>query len=196
MDASLKHDIDKVTRQLKGLAKNQIPFATSLALNQVAQDSQRRAQRRLRTDIDRPTPFTIRGIKAKRSNKHNLYAEVFIQDIQAEYLKYAIKGGTRSPKKRAIVVPVDLKLNKYGNIPRRKIKTLLQRKDVFVKNNSSHAGIYQRTKSGKLKMLVAFENTATYEPRWPFYDIVMLEAKVRIKPAMRAALNRALSSAK
>lgn len=196
MDPSLKRDIDQVTKQLKGFEKKQIPFATSVALNQVAKFGQRRAQRRMRTDLNRPTPFTIRGIRTKRSTKSNLYAEVFIQEIQAEYLKFAIKGGSRKPKGRAVVVPVNLKLNKYGNIPRRKIKSLLTRDDVFVIRNSSNAGIYQRTRSGKLKMLVAFESTASYERRWPFEDIVIREVKSTIGSAMRTALNRALSSAK
>lgn len=196
MDPSLKRDIEQVTKQLRGLAREQIPFATSLALNQVAQDGQRRAQRQMRLLLDRPTPFTIRGVRTKRSNKRNLYAEVYLQEIQGDYLKFAIKGGSRQPKGRAIVVPVKLKLNKYGNIPRRKIKALLQRKDTFVLSNSSKAGIYQRTRTGKLEMLIAFEPAASYEPRFPFHDIVIREAKVRIGPAMRTAINKALSSAR
>lgn len=196
MEANLKRDIDKVTKQLKSIARDQIPFATSLALNQVAADGQRRAQRQMRLDLDRPTRFTIQGVATKRSNKRNLYAEVFIKEIQADYLKYQIYGGVRQPKKRAIVVPVQVKLNRYGNIPRRKIQALLQRDDVFVLRNSSKAGIYQRMKSGKLKQLIAFEQTASYDRQFDFHGIVIREVRARIQPAMRAAINRALSTAK
>lgn len=196
MQTSLSKDISKLTSKLDDLGRKQLPFATSLALNEVAKNAQQRAQRRMRTDLDRPTPFTIRGVRVRRSSKTKLQAEVYIQEIQAEYLQYAVKGGKRRPAKRALVVPVKLKLNKYGNIPRRKIQTLLSRDDVFVVRDSDKAGIYQRMKSGKLKMLVAFESSADYERRWPFFDIVIKEAKKRIEPAMRAALARAIATAK
>lgn len=196
MQSDLSKDISKLTSKLDSLGRKQLPYATSLALNQVATDAQRRAQRTMRTDLDKPTPFTIRGVRVRRSSKTRLTAEVYIQEIQASYLKYAVRGGQRRPAKRALVVPVKLKLNKYGNIPRKKIQTLLARDDVFVVRDSAKAGIYQRMKSGKLKMLVAFEPSANYERRWPFFEITIKEAKKRIEPAMRAALFKALSTAK
>lgn len=196
MASELSKDISKLTKNLSDLEKKQIPFSTSLALNQVAQDAQRRAQRRLRIDLDRPTPFTIRGIGVSRSSKRKLQSAVFIKDIQADYLKYAIFGGTRRPANRAITVPVKARLNKFGNIPRKKIQSLLTRSDVFVVRDSQKAGIYQRMKSGKLKMLIAFESTAVYKRRYDFKDIVVIEANKRITPAMRQALKKALSTMK
>jgi hypothetical protein len=205
MEASLKRDIDKVTRQLRGIARDQIPFATSLALNQVAKDGQRRAQRQMRLDLDRPTPFTVRGVRHLRSNKRNLYAEVYIQPDQAEYLKYQIRGGRRTPRNKAIKVPVQIKLNKYGNIPRTKINTLLKSGKVFIASKYDNnprtkhlqPGIYRRVAKGEqVQLLVAFENEAQYTKRYDFELTVIREVKARITPAMRQAINRALATAK
>lgn len=196
MDAQLRRDIDRVIKGLNAIQKKQVPFAISVALNKVATDAQRRAQRRARTDLDRPTPFTLRGIRVERSSKTNLTAAVYIQEIQSDYLRFQISGGQRKPKRRAVVIPVSLRRNKYGNIPRGKIKALLNRDDVFVVRDSSKAGIYQRSKTGKLKMLIAFAKGATYERRWPFDEIVINEAKTRIVPATRQALQMALATAK
>ena len=196
MDLGLRRDLDKVIGNLNRFERKQLPFATSLALNTVAADAQKRSQRRMRIDLDKPTRFTLQGVAVKRSTKRKLESAVYIKEIQAEYLKYQVEGGTRRPKNRAIVVPVKVRLNKFGNIPRRKIKALLTRDDVFVVRESKAAGIYQRMKSGKLKMLVAFEPKADYEKRFPFGDIVIKEAQTRMAPALRQSLRRALSTAK
>lgn len=196
MDLGLRRDLDQVIGNLNRFERKQLPFATSLALNTVAKDAQRRAQRQMRLDLDRPTRFTIQGVAVKRSSKRNLESAVFIKEIQAEYLKYQVDGGTRRPKKRAVVVPVKVRLNKFGNIPRKKIKALLTRDDVFVVRDSKAAGIYQRMKSGKLKMLVAFESKAEYEKRFPFGSVIVKEAQTRMPPALRQALRKALATAK
>ncbi len=79
--------------------------------------------------IDRPF-YEKRGAIQKATKQH-WKARVFIEDIQAEYLKWVVEGGTRKPKNKAHVLPVKIRRNKYGNIPRGQIQKLLKRADVF-----------------------------------------------------------------
>jgi len=75
-------------------------------------------------------------------------ARVFIKDIQAEYLKWVVDGGTRKPKNKAHAPPANIPRSKYGNISREKVKKLLQQLDVFSGEVKSVSGIYQRTRGG------------------------------------------------
>ena len=44
-----------------------------------------------------------------------MHSRVYLKDKQAEYLRYQIEGGTRTPKGTAIAVPTsNVKLNRYG----------------------------------------------------------------------------------
>jgi hypothetical protein len=85
--------------------------------------------------LDRPTPFTFKGIKWQSARKAdfivgNWYSRVYIMDKQARYLSYQIPGGTRRPTGTSIPVPTrNLKLNKYGNMigGKSRIKRLLKK---------------------------------------------------------------------
>ena len=72
--------------------------------------------------LDRPAPFTVRGIHWQWANEADyargrLHSLVYIMDKQAEYLRLQIEGGTRTPSGRAIAVPTsNVELNKYGTL--------------------------------------------------------------------------------
>lgn len=196
MAGSFHVDMQRLTKKLSNLEKQQLPFAASLALNQLAVLGQKAAQRGMKQHLDKPTPFTIRGVRVIRSSKRKLISAVFIQNIQAEYLKYQIHGGTRMPKGRAIVVPVQQRLNQYGNLPRGKIKNLLARQDVFTRSNRPDAGIFQRKRGGRLKMLISFKSQARYNKRFPYEQIVIKEVKRYTEPAFRQAMAKAIATAR
>ena len=146
MDISLKDNTKEVLKDLGGVSKKQIPFATALALTKTAQSAQKALRKAAIQQIDNPTPFTLRGFRIRKANKKTLTAEVFIADTQSEYLKYAIEGGTRTPKKRAIIQPGAIKLNKYGNIPKNAINRIMARRDTFSGVIGGVPGIWQRKK--------------------------------------------------
>lgn len=195
MRYSVTSNIREFERGVRDIDKRQIPFATALALTRTAQGGQGQVKRLLPRLLDRPTRFTERGVAIQRATKRNLVAAVFFKDIQAEYMHWQVDGGTRYPARRAIPVPVGVRLNKYGNMPRRKIAQLLARSDTFTGTVKGIAGIWQRGKRGKrrrggtgtkgntqnrvgnvrvgsVKLLVAFEPQARYRKRFPFYRIV------------------------
>ncbi|MCL6286240.1 hypothetical protein M3P21_22395, partial [Ruegeria sp. 2012CJ41-6] len=84
------------------------------------------------------TPFTKRTFRvSKRSTKRSLEAEVLSKDKQSEYLVPALTGGVRSKGDYAtgragVLIPVEGKLNKYGNLPRGSLKRQLNRPDTFL----------------------------------------------------------------
>jgi hypothetical protein len=91
----------------------------------------------MKDSFNRPTPYTLRGIRIKRATKQTLFAEVALQDSggrnrPSQYLKPQIEGGPRNLKgyEKQIGRGYPLRLTKpftapgkdyprdpYGNIP-------------------------------------------------------------------------------
>ena len=105
----------------------------------------------------------------------------------------------------------NLKLNTYGNMigGKNRIKRLLNKKDIFQGTINGVAGIGQRPKQGKrsgggdgttgpsgLKLLVAYENTVTYQSRFDFYGIGERRVRKNISIEMDKSITRAVRSAK
>lgn len=216
MQMSVIAETKKLTKHLNRIQKKQIPFATSKALNDVAFDARSFVQKSLPRRLDRPTKGIISSVQVLKSKKKNLVATVGFAGLGFKSTKWSespakimlrhIEGGTRSPLGKAIPVPIvrNLKLNKFGNMPRTKIKTLLAKSDKYFSGQPKgrDAGIYERTKRtkkkpGKLKMLVNWESTTQYKSgRFPFKKIVELAVKKKYRMRFDAALNNALRSAR
>ena len=201
---------------MKGLArinKEQIPFAAALGLTNTAKRLAEVEKRMIVKQLDRPTRFTLQGIRWQKANKADykvgrLHSRVFIMDKQAEYLKLNIEGGTRRPNRSVIPVPTrNTKLDKHGNIPGKadKISKLLGRKNTFQATINGVSGIWQRPARGRrkrggsgtigksgLKLLVAYETTTQYQPRFDFYGIAKRVVPKIIGKEMDKAIKRAL----
>jgi len=212
---SVKADTKRLTRYLT-FQRKQIPFATSKALNDVAFDCRSSIQKFLPKKLDRPTTGITRSVQVEKSKKKNLVAIVGFAGLgfkstkwsesPAKIMRRHIQGGTRSPQGKAIPVPIarNLKLNKFGNMPRTKIKTLLAKPDKYFSGQPKgrDAGIYERIKRtkrkpGKLMMLINWEPTTQYQSgRFPLQKIVELAIKKKYRMRFDAALNNALRSAR
>ena len=216
MQMSVVANTKQLTKHLNKIQRKQIPFATSKALNDVAFDSRSFIQKSLPRRLDRPTKGIISSVQVQKSKKKNLVAIVGFAGLgfkstnwsesPAKIMRRHIKGGTRSPEGKAIPVPIvnNLKLNKFGNMPRTKIKTLLAKPDKYFSGQPKgrDAGIYERIKRtkrkpGKLKMLINWEPTTQYQSgRFPLQKIVELAIKKKYRMRFDAALNNALRSAR
>lgn len=199
MEVSFEHNIREVARDLSDFALRQLPFATSLALNDTALAIERNTLKALDRTLDRPTPFTRRGLLVLRSSKSRLWADVLFKDVQAEYLRWQEGGGTRGPKGRAIPVPVTLRRNAFGNMGRRAVRTAAARPDVFSGRPGGgrlKPGLYQRLPQGGLRLLVAFEARVDYKPRLGFGDGAERTAIAYFPIALERAMRRALASAR
>lgn len=139
MNIQIKSELNKLTKDLTDVEKKQIPFAMSLALNESASIGQAAGVKEMKRVFDRPTPFILKSLRVKRSNKKKLVAEVGFKDVFGKFgtaveytLKPNIEGGNRKPKasemtlRRAGILRADefivpsraLRLDRFGNIPK------------------------------------------------------------------------------
>lgn len=115
--------LDKTLAHIAGIGK-QARFAAAVALTRTAKAVKDAMPAALERDLDRPTPFTKRGMYIKPARRDDLAAEVGFMDRQARYLRYQIAGGTRTPGPRGIKLPGNIELNSFGNIPKGMIAKL------------------------------------------------------------------------
>lgn len=217
-------DTKGVTRALSDLARKQLPYATARALTKLADrvvDAQRKALPRL---LDRPRPFTIDAIRRLPAGKTNLVATVYVKDIAAQYLAPFEFGGTHFlGKKRGMLVPRDIRLNQYGNIPRNTLARLRAQKDVFIgpvkfKTGETINGVWRRGGRGQrrrdeygtkgnnkqkfvaarttLTLLIQFTAPGTVTPRLHYFDRAQKVVSNNFRADMTHALADALRTAK
>ena len=215
MQIQLKADTKKLTKHLSFIQKQQVPFATTVALNQVAFDARLAVQTALPKKLDRPTKGLIKSVIVEKSKKKHLIARVGFagkgfgssawSETPALIMARLIAGGTRKPRGKAILVPIvkNIKLNAFGNLPRTKIKTLLGKPARYFsgKPKGRDAGVYERIKKkgkpGQLKMLASWEQSTTYQAGgFPLSSIVSKTVAGKYKARFNDALSKALSSAK
>lgn len=202
-------DTRALERRLSGLASKQVPFAASLAINEVAGEISEAEPLGLARDLDRPTPFTKKGMFVSRATKRKLTGVVGFKRIQSEYLGAQASGGTRKAKRRAVVVPVGLRLNKYGNMPRKSLAKALAKPGTFSGTIKGTAGIWQRPKTGVqrrggvgrkgktgLKLLAIYKDAVRYKPRLKFERRARVLAGKQIGPAIAKHLRRAVQTAR
>jgi hypothetical protein len=165
MPISIRSNLASVQRKLSALAYQQLPYATASALNLLAGDVAKAEERQLRQQLDRPVPFTTKAIGIQKARKDNLRVVVFMRDKTAAYLQPYEEGGVNKLNSRALLKPVNVTLNQYGNLPRNAMARLKGRANVFVGTVKTKAGnvdgVWQRKKPsrrspGGLKLLIRF----------------------------------------
>jgi len=94
-------DLKRATGFSKAVAK-QLPFATSVALNDVAFQARQSLNGATNQYFNSPTKFTQSAFLVQKSKKADLTAIVYANNQQgrnrARYLRYGINGGTRVAK--------------------------------------------------------------------------------------------------
>jgi|TARA_R100000005_G_C4973743_1_gene185814 hypothetical protein len=195
MQVSVKSNIKEITKWTTNAQKKQIPFATSVAINNTLFDLKKEMAKQMDKKLDRPTPFTKRGFFINKAKKNLLVGVLLMKDIVANYMHYQIEGGTRQTGKR-IPVPYqpNARLNKFGNIIGKKTG-LIKKSTQFMGTVGGTEGVYERTKDG-LKLIIGFERSVNYTPRFPFYIIASKFSNSVFDKNFTKAFNRALKSAK
>lgn len=117
--------IDAVKARIAGLGR-QVEYAASRALNATGKKVADAMPAELEKDLDRPTPFTKRGVAVLRyANKTRLETVVGFRAAQAKYMLLNIAGGVRTPGAAGLKLPSTIKVNEFGNIPRGAIARLV-----------------------------------------------------------------------
>ena len=167
----MRVDNEQATRALTDIQRRQIPFATSVALNNTAKDVQESLTSAMSV-FDRPKSVTRKGTYLKRSTKSSLTAEVGLKSRAAgsvpvaEYLAANIEGSGRVDKRsetllrNAGILPAgmqtrpgpDARLDAYGNMSRGQIVQILSYFKTFGSIHTSGRGKAGPTQSAKLKI--------------------------------------------
>jgi hypothetical protein len=196
LNIAIPVDSRATVRALNDIQKKQLPFAVAQALTQTAAAARRDASKATDKFFDRPTGFTKKAFDILPAGKRQkrLMAHVFIKDWQWNYLQYQVYGGVRYPNRFSIPVPTSnlTDRNRYGNMRRRQIKQMLRDPNVFSGKVRGVGGIWMRTPSGSVRLLVSWESKTTYRKRYPFKKIVRKSVGQNYSRIFRRSLSSAL----
>jgi hypothetical protein len=204
---SIRADVKKLSRELTTLAHRQLPYATKLALDALAAKGQAAERAAMEQELDKPRAFTERGIMVQRARKDFPVARIFIADIQARYLAPEILGGKQVLNhSRAILKPFNIKLDRYGNIPKRRLAALKARADIFIgpvrtPRGQIINGVWQRAKgrrpTHRLTLLVRFADPVEVKTRYRWGAAIRrVVTPAAIPAALAAGLKKALATAR
>ncbi|PSY65647.1 hypothetical protein [Escherichia sp. 20412-1] len=218
-------DLKSLPRQLRSLQK-QVRFATARAITSAVRQIEAAEKENLRQKLDNPTPFTVNSVRSKGATRDNLSAQVFIMDTAAPYLEPFEKGGLHYLKegRKAILNPKNIRLNKYGNLPKAKLQQLKAKPDVFIGKISTRygedvGGVWQRKKPKKVarnrkrkrspngtraprrksrppKLVIRFGDALPVTPVLGYQELAHKMASRLMNVEMSAALEQALKTAK
>lgn len=196
MRLNIKSNIEQFKRKMQREQRSQLPFATAKALTATGKAAAQYQNERMPDAFDRPTPFTQKGVTSISATKARMYSRVLVKTIQAAYLATQEEGGTRTPSGRAIVIPIGQRTNKYGNMPKGAVRRALARDDTFSGTVRGIGGIWQRTRAGGVKLLVAYEQQARYKPRFRFKETTEQFAAERFPREFDKAFRQAMETAR
>ena len=176
MQISVKSNISAVTKALDAFGKRQIPFATSLALNDAAF-----AVRKEIVERTYPQSFTVRNkrfagamFRVGKASKRNLTATV--SDVLGrDYMTMQAEGGIKRPRGRNIAIPSrQIKRTATGKVPMAKQpRNVLGGKGYRTTLRSGQPVIAENVGRGAAKrqrVLYLLEPTARIPKRFPFYE--------------------------
>lgn len=187
-------------------ATKQVRYAAALALSEAAEDYQRVATVLMKQTIDRPIPFTQRGLKYTRATASKLQASVYMLPKQAAYMVYQVEGGSTSGAKP---YPIRASEDAYGNLPKGATK---KAKAFTITSRDGLKLTFIRTRSGKkprtrrsvayagrpvsdrwrgLKLIAGSTVARRYKPLYPFYE----RAHTRVPVIVRRVFFKHLQSA-
>lgn len=208
---------DEAQAALRRLGQERMNIAIAAGLNRTAVQMQRKTTTAMTRQLDRPTPFTLQAVKTHKADRNRLNAVVYVQPIQAKYLKTMVHGGRLATNLTPVIRNV--RLDAYGNLPNIKggaaavaraikLQELSQRygrrrgrgrqtglpEGMFIGRVFGVKGLWQRVARGKLNLLLRFEENAERERRWDFYGIGERTARERLQNDIREAIAREIAA--
>lgn len=198
--------------------KNQLPYATSVALNSVAFNVRKDLGQQTTKSFVAPTRFTQTAFRYTKSSKTNLEATVFA-DPTRRFFPTQIQGGDRRAKPyegflRGLgegrippggrLVPTTTVLNAAGN-PKKNIFGTIANKlsttdqgGVFIgtpKGGGRGPGVYRRSRGQLYAYFIRVDRTQ-YKARFPMERVGMDTARRLFPSELNKALDRAFGSAR
>lgn len=203
------------------ISKQQLPFATATAINDLAFRVQRAERANMRATFKNPRPFTANSTLVDRANKSNLTASVFVRPDVAKYLAPYEFGGLHVLPGRALLDPKGIKLDPYGQLPYRTMAQLRGRKDIYIGTIQTKSGpvngVWQRVSltrgggarrtalagarmydpdQGKLRLLIRFGQALPVREHLGFAEKAEDIVHSDFREAFGAAIGKALATAR
>ncbi|SUX97444.1 hypothetical protein [Citrobacter youngae] len=207
-----------LSQQLKQVQK-QLPFATAQAMTKVVRHIETAQKVALERHLESPTPFTVKSVGSVAARKNNLTAKVFVRDTAAGYLEPFELGGEHKLSGSALLNPKNIKLNKYGNLPRNKLSQLKAKPNTFIGDVGGVNAVWQRrkakTKKGKKrakrspngtrrdkvkqrapKLLIRFGDALPVQPTLGYMDRANTMANALLPSVLNQAIAQAIRTAR
>lgn len=178
----------------------QIDYASSVAINSTMFDAKKALRDDMVKNLHNPTKFTQSAHKVTKTSKRNLAGTIEVEGKRSWYLQYVYGGGVRTPMNKAMRMPTKFaKLNKYGNLPRNKVNTLLKNKKKYFsgtpRGGDRRAGIYQRTRKGLIPLII-WEDKFEYDKQLDFYSVVKETFRKDFNKNFNKAFAKAMATAR
>lgn len=206
-------------KKLSNLERKQMPFATSVAINRTADKAAKAAMILAKQTFDKPKPFVLNGIygrqgkfkfKGQLSSKRRLFAVIAPGSTRSlsfgkagrrvnQVLLKEARGGVLRPSGRMHPVPTQhMRRSRYGGLTRNAVDNLLAKPNVVQlgPRDGMKPGIYQRDRTGRLKMMIAWERTVSYRPIYRFYSVVANVVRSQMSREYRKAMKHAVATAR
>ncbi len=145
MELRITDNIKEVTRYLDGIAKEQAPFATAVAITRTAKHVDAELRATLGSVFDNPTSYIVRSTFSTSAKKTDLNATIGVRDqatrgaSPAQYVRESFTGKSRGLKPYEVALQASgalpsgmravpgagLKLDRFGNPDRKQITEIL-----------------------------------------------------------------------
>ena len=200
--------------------RKQLPFATSVALNNTGFDMRNAFNKGTLSAFNKPTRFTQKAFLTTKSKKTNLIVHVFAKDKEgsdaARYLRFGAKGGARPAKGyerffsglpndgtvNAYFIPSQIKVDGFGNVTRanlKKVSAAVQNNKAFIgtpRNSSRPPGIYERDGDKLITRFVSVSTKPTYTGRFNLQVIGDKVINRRLNQHFNKAMSKAIATAR
>ena len=222
LSLTIDQDLKRFDRFLNNNRK-QLPFATSLALNDTGFDMRKSFNNATKSAFIKPTTFTQKAFLTTKSKKTNLVVHVFAKDKEggdaARYIRFGVQGGARPPKgfekffeglpnDRSLGMNIyfmptrEMKRDSFGNISRanlKKVSASVIAGTSFIgtpKGGNRPAGIYERKKGTLIAKFITTTSKPRYDARLNLQQIGDKVIQRRFKQHFNKAMTKAIATAK
>lgn len=156
-------------------------------LSAMAFEGHQHQRQEIPKSLNKPTPFTIRGIAFTRPSAGKLESSVYVKPIQAEYLARMVRGGVRNPIRQFVFIPArSQQTNPYGNMPRSRRRRYLSSDKLRARGKGGSRHVFVRNGS-KSEYIGTFARKTKYKGRYWEFIRIATEHYDRASPRIFAA---------
>lgn len=199
LEINITSNLDEAMKEMTELERNQVPFATSLAMNETIKDIRKRI-----IAVTWPKAFEVRNkrfpgvvFRMKFSKKGDLEAVLYDQ-LGREYLERHTTGGVKKANSGGnLAIPVNVRRAPTGRIPKnRKPRVITAKKSTFIRRGKSgHNLIIERVK-GETFVRYVLAPSARIDSTFRFYEDAMDTFNRVIEGHWNTGMTRALRTSK